>query len=203
MNPTLGRHRRLSILLPVGLLLGFLVAQQFLSVKETTAIRDSKDNALFALEVSALIDSNQKLRSEISQLQERKDGLEAARSDRSKTQEELGKEGSILTIVDGNSKVKGQGVTLTIADQLQTEQLVDILNAIRNVGAEAFALNLHRINAYTSIRNLNVTPPYTFEIIGDPDILSNALTRPGGILSQIRVKGNVTKGEVHLVAVSN
>lgn len=190
-------HRRILALIPVGILLGYLVVAQLNAARQSNIVR-SQDTSLSALEVSSLLDRNQKLRDELGKQIEKKQKLEATKNDRTKSQQQLQDEQTTLTIYASTTSVTGKGVVMVINDHLEREQLVDIKNAIANVGAEAFAINTHRFGPRTSIRNLNLVEPYTFEIIGDPDVLQGSLTRPGGVLNQIRIKGGVSQKTITL-----
>ncbi len=192
---------RLLVLIPVGIVLGFLITNQYSSAKQVLALRTSEDNALYALEVESLIGRTQKLRAEVTTLREKKTDLNATKNDRALSQVELEKEGAALTVIDASTRVKGQGVRIVIAQKLEREQIVDLFNALKNMGVEAFAINANRIALTTGIRPLKLNVPYTIEVIGDPDILTNGLTRPGGILSQIRVEAEITRAGLSLGAV--
>ena len=191
---------RLLVLIPVGVVLGFLITNQYSAAKQVLALRTSEDNALYALEVESLIGRTQKLRAEVTTLREKKEDLNATRNDRSLSQVELEKEGAALTVIDATTRVKGKGVRIEITQKLEREQIVDVLNALRNMGAEALAINTNRMALTTGIRPLALSAPYIIEVIGDPDILVNGLTRPGGILSQIRAEAEITRVDLSLGA---
>lgn len=120
---------RLLVLIPVGVVLGFLITNQYSAAKQVVALRTSEDNALYALEVESLIGRAQKLRAEVTTLREKKEDLNATRNDRSLAQVELEKEGAALTVIDATTRVKGKGVRIEITQKLEREQIVDVLNA--------------------------------------------------------------------------
>ena len=112
----------------------------------------------------------------------------------------------------GVVEVKGPGVIITLEDPAVDEEIGDsyseliyrydlileLVNRLREAGAEAISINGHRIVNTTEISlagdnvNINGTPtapPYAVKAIGKPDTLESALTIRFGILEQMRNYG--------------
>ncbi len=96
--------------------------------------------------------------------------------------------------------VKGPGITITITGDspLLYLDLVDIVNELWASGAEAVAVNDHRVTAHTYFgdieenETLYVTVdgerllyPVVIKAIGDPNTLEKGLTFPGGIIDNM------------------
>ena len=90
-----------------------------------------------------------------------------------------------------------------VSGDLDTIALNDLLNELRNAGAEALAVDGTRIVAATvvaqsaSALEVDGTPldrTFTLTVIGDPDGLVAALQRPGGIVTQLEqfVRATIT-----------
>lgn len=92
-----------------------------------------------------------------------------------------------LRIDTAAEAVRGPGIRITIDDPprgdeaIRKEDLFLLINALRQAGAEAIALDGHRIGPLTSINNSSVAinvgssaliPPYTLEAIGDVETLA-------------------------------
>ncbi len=103
----------------------------------------------------------------------------------------------------GLAPVEGQGIVVRVSGDLDTIALNDLLNELRNAGAEALAVNGTRIVAATvvaqsaSALEVDGTPldrTFTLTVIGDPDGLVAALQRPGGIVTQLEqfVRATIT-----------
>ncbi len=127
------------------------------------------------------------------------------------TEEEIKNANKLLGLTD----VSGSGITLTIADsKIDTTQglgvidvkyllvhstdLVKIINELKNAGAEAISINDERIVLTTAItcdgnvilaNGEKIGSPFVIKAIGNPEILSGALTRPGGYLELMRSDG--------------
>jgi len=107
----------------------------------------------------------------------------------------------------------GPGVVITIrdsdkADEYQedygsilynSEQLLSLVNKLREAGAEAISINEQRIVGTTEISlagsgiNINGTAtaqPYTVKAIGNPGTIESALTIRGGIIDMMKRKYN-------------
>lgn len=108
----------------------------------------------------------------------------------------------------GLSEVRGPGVTITVKDsEIDTSNLLDtskylvhdkdilnIVNELKNAGAEAISINDERIVPTTfiicggNVININeekIGSPFTIKAIGLPETLAN-LNRPGGTLEYLK-----------------
>lgn len=174
----------------VSVLIGFLISRQLVLTKKVTQALKPETNEALTFEISWLLSDNLELSSKVANLSGQKDKLSNIFGDRHTALETLDKNITNLEIATGEKAVTGPGVLVYINQDLALTQLVDLINAIRNSGAEAIALNNKRIVINTSLKNSG--KPYTLQVIGDTEVLFDALTRRGGILDQI-VEGEVTK----------
>ncbi len=122
-------------------------------------------------------------------------------------------------LVAGFTKVKGPGVTVSIADSTETETQVqaadsyivhdsdlrNVVNELYSAGAEAVSINGERLIGGSSIRCVGNTiivnskrcsSPFVIKAIGDADTLESALNLRGGVLDVLKlykINVNVTK----------
>ena len=96
-----------------------------------------------------------------------------------------------LRIANGLVEVSGPGIEILIVGPVSVLDLHDLINEIRNAGAEALSLNGQRIVTWSAISydgdsvtvdGEAVQGPYRLRAIGDGDAMEAALVRPGGIL---------------------
>jgi uncharacterized protein YlxW (UPF0749 family) len=176
------------LLLGIGVLtVAQLRAQRYLRV--VTYDRDEQ-----AVLLSELVDANRRLRAEIDLLTAQKDAY--AEENRGAILEELVAELNRVRVLNGTIEVSGPGVELLLDGPLSALDLLDVVNELRNAGAEALALNGHRlvVNSVFVVEDRGlvvvdghpVRRPYRLEAIGDPDTVETALLRPGGLLSLFR-----------------
>jgi uncharacterized protein YlxW (UPF0749 family) len=143
--------------------------------------------------ISNLYDANVALRKEVDDL-DRQLRNHAEISDQARAGE-LAADLQKFRIVNGAVPVLGPGIELTIAADVRSEDIIDLINELRNAGAETLALNGVRVTFRSAVRsqhgtivldNQELMAPYVFTAIGAPEILERALTRKGGLVSYLQ-----------------
>jgi len=184
------RASRFSIAL-VTFFLGVLLMAQFTTQQRMDVKRASASSADGALLISNLVEGNARLRLEVAELEVQ---LATYRSATNPARlQAMSDELDHLRIFNGDVEVVGPGVEVTLAGPASVLDLQDLLNELRNAGAESLGLNGRRIVASSSIvpsadgslavDNVTIHRPYVFSAIGNPDTLETALLRPGGLLT--------------------
>jgi uncharacterized protein YlxW (UPF0749 family) len=188
----------------VCLLFGALLMVQFRTqgkIAKQLIAESATDQAQI---VSNLYDANSSLRKELATLDEqvRKQQDEHGAPRVSELMSDLQK----FKIVNGTTQATGPGVEMTIAADLRTEDLQDLVNELRNAGAEGLALNGQRITVRSAISSdrtaitlsgQRLQQPYVFTAIGVPDTLERALTRKGGLVSYLQ--NTYPEGKIEVV----
>lgn len=111
------------------------------------------------------------------------------------------------TLIQGDTNVKGPGIIVRYypmeiranGDEIGpydiTKDLVDIVNELKNAGAEAIAVNDIRITSTSSIEmeknNIvidgnRIARPYVVKAIGNSETMNSSLIRPGGTIELIK-----------------
>jgi uncharacterized protein YlxW (UPF0749 family) len=196
--------RALSLTVAVialAIVLGIAVGHQFTIKKNIDKALDPNTTEAMATEVAQLIKENKDLRRKRDQLTSERDKLKSQYGDRSSALETVDSNMAKYIIVAGTSAVTGHGVVATINHELAVTQLIDLVNAIRNSGAEAMAINGRRIIVSSAFTQSDISKNYRVEIIGNPLILSDALQRKGGILDQITNGQVEEKNDIYVPAV--
>lgn len=143
--------------------------------------------------LGSLVVANAELRNEIQKLEGEIQAYERApeRAVLPQMNEDL----RAMRIVNGQVQVVGPGVEIRVAGGVSAVDLQDLLNEVRNVGAEAIALNGFRLTIRSALGSDNrgitvdgrvIEPPFVFQAIGDPATMSTALNRRGGVLDLLR-----------------
>ena len=120
-----------------------------------------------------------------------------------KKQEELKKINAYL----GLSKVEGEGIIITVKDNITPSKIAtaddvvhdadlrELVNELKNAGAEAICVNEQRITPYTAISCIGtvvqvngerIGVPFVIKAIGNQERLWGALTRPGGYVDYLK-----------------
>jgi uncharacterized protein YlxW (UPF0749 family) len=171
--------------------LGVLIVAQLRSTSRAAVLSSSSSDQARVL--SALVDSNDGLRSEIGELQSQIERLKP--TDAQARNAALTTELSRLLVITGSAQASGPGVRVTVSGQINPLDMQDLINELRNAGVEAMAINQDRIvvrsvvtrdDAGLALDGLRLTPPYILEAIGQPDTIEKALLRKGGLVGLLQ-----------------
>ncbi|MBU6422616.1 MAG: DUF881 domain-containing protein, partial [Chloroflexi bacterium] len=134
---------------------------------------------------------------EIFDLQLRVDRAQTEVAGGKGTLEESQRQLEQLEVFSGQSAVAGPGITIRIDGAFDEHALSDLVNELRNAGAEAIAVNGARVgprtwfgrgpNGEVVVDGAVVPGPWTVRSIGAPDVLYVAMTRTGGIMGQFQL----------------
>ena len=182
-------HSRMALIL-VSFLLGLgLVAQMRGRRGQVVEVPSEEQAAL----IGSLVVANADLRREVQKLEGERQAYDKAsqRAVIPQMVEELGR----MRIINGTVEVAGGGVQVTVGAGVNVVDLQDLLNEIRNVGAEAICLNGVRLTIRSAlvadqagilVDGRRIEPPFVFEAVGEPATMANALNRRGGVLDLLR-----------------
>ncbi len=180
-------------LFAVALLIGVLLVGQLRSQQRPTEI-----SQLPAQELSQLIDTlaerNRELRNTLVDLNATLDEYRISgnqgQSALDVTREDLRR----ISAFGGLAPVEGQGMVLEVDGSLDAIALNDLVNELRNAGAEAIAVDDVRITHLSVavqgprglvIDGVEIGRSFRIAAVGSPDGLLTALERPGGIIAQL------------------
>lgn len=173
------------LLLAAGVL---IVAQLRVQNRLRAQNYDQGDQAVM---LSELVDADRRLRDEIESLEAKYAVYQEA--DRGGILEELVDELNRVRVLNGAVEVSGPGVELLIDGPFYAADLQDLVNELRNAGAEAIAVNGQRLVTSSVFRageadtlildGTTIRRPYQLEAIGDPGTIETALLRHGGLVS--------------------
>ena len=177
----------------VALILGVLVVIQLRAQGGGEQLGTLSSQELTVL-VANLNARNDQLRAEIADLDAEATALEAggARGETSVGQVER----DLLRVRGwaGLDPVEGSGVRLTISGPIAGSAVEDVLNELRNAGAEAIAVDAVRVvpgavvagpPGGVSIEDTDLPDPFEIAAVGDPQVLTGTLTRAGGVVAQL------------------
>lgn len=186
-----------------ALILTTVLLIQFKTVKETdiTAIETMREAEL-RTELSSWKSKYDEI---ATKLQETEDKISNYRNDienNQKNSELLSEELAETEKYLGYTDVKGEGLTITLADtdykQVQSSDILLLVNELRLAGAEAISINDERVVSTTEIANVDtrfvivngkrVVAPFTVKAIGDKKYLESAISIKGGYVDEIKAK---------------
>jgi uncharacterized protein YlxW (UPF0749 family) len=177
-------------------LLAFALVTQVQATSETSGLAAARPDDLLAI-LSDLDSRSERLRSEITELQETERSLASGSGQTTAALQAARARANTLGILTGTIPAVGPGVVLTVDDprgEVRADVLVDALQELRDAGAEAIQLSGVRVVASTAlvdqpggieVGGREVRSPYRFAVIGDPRTLAAALGIPGGVVDTI------------------
>jgi uncharacterized protein YlxW (UPF0749 family) len=188
------RDRRSQLTIAaVAFVLGLLVVVQLRNQTGGSALQNKSSQDLTNF-VGTLNTENDRLRAEIAGLQDQLDELRADHSVGASSVEQIQAELARIRAWSGLDPVAGKGVTITVSGPIDAVAVDDLVNELRNAGAEAVAIEDIRIVARTTVSgspgSLDVDgfllrDPFRIQAIGRPEALVGSLTRGGGIIAQL------------------
>ena len=189
----MNRRRAQLTLAGVALLLGILVVVQIRSQSAGDALQSLSTQELTVL-VGNLNDRNAQLRTEVATLQQEADGLESAKARGESSVDALRSDLAQLQGWSGLASVSGPGVRLTVGGTIAGDGVMDLINELRDSGAEAVTVQGIRVVPNTvvagpphglSVLDQSLPDPFTIDAIGSSETLTGSLTRVGGIVAQL------------------
>lgn len=200
---------RLWLLRPVAVMLaasavGFVLVSRFGGGEDLETRLRTASEADLARILSGLTAEADLLRDEISTLRLQLRDLETSTERGAAAEQAAGSRLAALSVLAGTVPVEGPGIVLTVTDEsdrLAYDRFVDIVQELRDAGAEAVAVNGLRVGAASSFAGqegrllLDGRPlkgPYRVEAIGSPETLEGGLEIPGGVMDTLSSIPEVT-----------
>lgn len=195
----------------VCVVLGILLSLQFKSVKENTLV-DSLNTTRVQTMQNLLDEEREENDRLVSQVDELKKELqiyrEAAADESADNTQVLLDEIARLQKAAGMTDVTGPGLEVVLSDSaaentggdeanylIHDSDVLSVVNELWDAGAEAVALNGHRIIASTEIRcsgsvltinGRRTSAPFVIDAIGDTETMFNALMMRNGVVDVLR-----------------
>lgn len=181
----------------IALFLGVLVVTQIKAQDVYTRSLELETPSSLTTLIANLAERNNGLREEIFDLRLR---TQAAREDATSGKgslTEAQRQLAQLEVFAARTAVKGQGINVRVDGSFDDKALSDLVNELRNAGAEAVAVNGVRVGprswfGMNADRSLTVDAtaikgPWTVSAVGATEVMYVAMTRTGGIIGQFEL----------------
>jgi uncharacterized protein YlxW (UPF0749 family) len=138
---------------------------------------------------------NDQLRTEIAGLEQQASTLQSARSNGQVTVDQLESDLARIQAWSGAIGLTGPGISISVQGSIGGDGVEQLLNELRNAGAEAIAIGDVRVvpgvvvagaPGVLSVENSALADVFEIRAIGSPEILVGTLTRAGGIIAQVQ-----------------
>lgn len=181
----------------VAVLLGVLAVSQFRSQDVYSRSLQLETPASLTTLIASLADKNSALREEIFDLRLRVVAARDTVSTGGFSLTEAERQLAQLRVFAAQDAASGPGITVAVTGPFDEKAMSDLINELRNSGAEAIAINDRRVGPRTwfgaggggaiAIDGLAVTGPWSVRAVGATDVLYVAVTRIGGIVEQFKL----------------
>lgn len=181
----------------VALFLGLLAVTQVRAQDVYSRSLQLETPASLTTLIAGLAERNNALRDEIVELKVRtttaRDAISSGRGSLTEAERQVVQ----LRVFEGQSAVSGPGISVRIDGAFDDRALSDLVNELRNAGAEAIAVNSTRVGPRSwfgatgdgslSVDGSSVRGPWVVRAIGAADVMHVAMTRTGGIIGQFEL----------------
>ena len=177
----------------VAVVLGVLAVGQLRAQSGAPALAGLSATDLTQL-IANLTTGNDELRAEVTDLQSQAAHLKDDHDRGATTVDELTADLARIRAWAGLTPVAGQGVAIVVRGRIGGDGVDDLLNELRNAGAEATSVDGIRVvtgvivagaPGALSVENHAIGDTFEVRAIGSPQILTGTLTRTGGVIAQI------------------
>jgi uncharacterized protein YlxW (UPF0749 family) len=199
---TATEQHRLSRFSKAQVLVGVLLAALGFAI--VVQLRQTEQQGLASLRQSDLVrilddvgDRRDRLAAEASDLESQRRELSDVRTGDQAALDAAQARATTLGILAGTVAAKGPGVEVYITDlrgTVRAATLLDLVQELRDAGAEAIQIGSARVIASTSfsdvsggvaVDNVMLRAPYTVRAIGDGQTMATALEIPGGVIASM------------------
>ena len=194
---SISKIKKYKLVISIALfVVGFLIVKQIIVVFEARDIVKEDNIMKLSYEIIEKSNSNSELQDELNRLRVKNDSFSFDIKDKSRIKEDLEKKIASYKSANGLETVSGRGIEIRVEGSMVTEEIVDLINGIRNTKPDAMGISGKRV-IYRSYFIVNKDGkleldgksfdfPFTIQIIGDPDFLKKSLDRSGGILDILK-----------------
>jgi len=179
--------------------LGILLSIQFHTQQEALKALETQSQEDLIKVLSAVTQKKNDLYKEKIDLEIKESSLHGSTDEEKQLVQTMKEDLELFETFYGANPVSGPGIVITVPEQqylFNSTQLVDVINELWNIGAEAVSVNGFRITYYTNIdrdpetwepviNGTRVTYPYVITAIGDPQKLAVNIKIAGGTIEQL------------------
>ena len=200
-------------------LVGFVVVSQFRGEHRITRQLQAESETDLARILSSLDGEADSLRDEIATLRLQLQAVQTSSRRDEATAKAAQDQLSDLQVLAGTVPVHGPGVVVTVTDpdrSLRYDSLIDLVEELRDAGAEALAVNGNRVGGGSAffpqagaiaLDGVALTTPYRVTAIGEPATMETGLAIRGGAVETLSAAKNVhvdvqRQGELVLPALA-
>ncbi len=191
-RPRILPSHRLPLVL-VAAFLGLLAVGQYRGQAGVPGLTDLSVQELGVL-VANLNTQNEQLRTQVATLQQQRTDLATAQDRGQSAVDQLEADLAQIRAWSGLTGLAGSGVTITVQGPIGADGVDDLVNELRNAGAEGIAIDGVRLvpgvlvdgqPGSLTVAGTSLGGIFQILAIGSSQILTGTLTRAGGVVAQL------------------
>ena len=181
----------------IALFLGVAVVTQFRSQDVYSRSLNLETPSSLTTLIANLSETNNELRNEISDLRrdvaDAQDSVSSGRGSLTEGERQVLQ----LRVFSAQGAVSGPGISIKVDGAFDERAVSDLVNELRNAGAEAISINEVRVGPRSyftaaadhafAVDGHPLRGPWTVRAVGAPDVVYVAMTRTGGIIGQFEL----------------
>ena len=181
----------------VAVFLGLLAVTQIQVQDVYSRSLEAETPASLTTVIANLAERNNSLREEIFDLRLRTEAAREEATSGKGTLTEAQRQLQQLQVFAASTAVHGDGISVKVDGGFDDSALSDLVNELRNAGAEAIAVNGVRVGPRSwfgirpdgalTIDGTALPGPWSVRAIGAPEVMYVAMTRTGGIIGQFQL----------------
>jgi uncharacterized protein YlxW (UPF0749 family) len=200
------------IVIALAAIAGFLLVGQLQGDREEANPLEAEEESDLARILTGLNDEADALQAELAELRVQLNELRRSSESDAAAAAAVDQQLRSLEVLAGTTPVTGPGVVVTISDPdgtLTYDAMIDIVQELRDAGAEAIAINDERVGVATSFAERDgritangraLSSPYRVAAIGQATTLEGGLKIPGGAIDAITALSNEVRVDVAKLA---
>ena len=200
------------IVIALAAIAGFLLVGQLQGDREEANPLEAEEEADLARILTGLNDEADALQAELAELRVQLNELRRSSESDAAAAAAVDQQLRSLEVLAGTTPVTGPGIVVTISDPdgtLTYDAMIDIVQELRDAGAEAIAINDERIGVATSFAERDgritangrpLSSPYRVVAIGQAATLEGGLKIPGGAIDAITALSDEVRVDVAKLA---
>jgi uncharacterized protein YlxW (UPF0749 family) len=181
----------------VAMFLGVLAVTQIQAQDVYSRSLQLETPASLTTLIANLSERNNAIKDEMLDLRHRTDTAREAIASGKGSLTEGERQLSQLRVFAGMGAVSGTGITVRVEGAFDERALSDLVNELRNAGAEAIAVNSARVGPRSwfgatpdralTVDSVTLRGPWQVRAVGSPEVMYVAMTRIGGIIGQFEL----------------
>jgi uncharacterized protein YlxW (UPF0749 family) len=167
-----------------AIILGLAMAMHYSSLAKPSGA--TSDDQTLAVEIEKMVKVNTDLKNQVSLMSKNNQNYKDSLNDQNLLDAQIQSELKDLRIINAITDINGSGVEIVLRGRVLEAQLIDLINAIKNIGCDAISINGQRLAVFSPIDLNRYSDPYVIEVVGNNSLITSALSRKGGIVEQLQ-----------------